>query len=111
MAVWRGQPFAADSARGRLAGEWLCSEEFPYRGRLHSIQGDVGFFANHLGTPGPAANSPRWLCDCNREDNPWNDFVKEFHSPNMNVPITILARKSNTQHVCTLSACILINIA
>lgn len=77
-----GQPFPADSQRGLDAGKWLCSEEFPYRGWLHYILGDMEFFSNHLGTPGPNANSPCWLCDCDREDNPWNDFVKDLHSPN-----------------------------
>ena len=77
---WNDNFFIAGSERDLKKGTWLCSAERPYRGWVHSIQGDMEYFQT-LGCPGPNANEPCWLCDCDREANPFNDFVKEIGLP------------------------------
>ena len=76
-AARNNSPFPPGSARAKLAGEYLCSSDEPYRGWLYAIIGDMEFFSNHLGCPGPNADEPCWLCQGNRDKNPWNDFVKD----------------------------------
>ena len=76
---YNGHAFPVGSRRADLAGQYLCSEEHPYRAWIHSVIGDMEFFSQHLGTPAPASEELCWLCSANRDatDRPWNCFHKD----------------------------------
>ena len=71
-ADWNDNPLL-DGDRAALAGTALCDERTPYRGFIHSVLGDLEYFAS-LGMPYPGDDRFCWLCTADKDTNPWNNF-------------------------------------
>eukprot|EP00959_Pyramimonas_sp_CCMP1952_P472740 9500553-Pyramimonas_sp.AAC.1 len=78
---WKGDPL--DPERGRLAGQWLCSPEKPFRAFIYAILGDLEYYASHLQMPYPNDQRFCWLCPCHKGDgeNAFNNFIEDRGSP------------------------------
>eukprot|EP00959_Pyramimonas_sp_CCMP1952_P428127 8966603-Pyramimonas_sp.AAC.1 len=63
---WNGGPL--DSERSRLAGQWLCSADRPFKAFIYAVLGDLEYYASHLQMPYPGEDMFCWLCPCSRGD-------------------------------------------
>ena len=80
-----GKPLRKGSPFYEQRGQPLCSG---YRAVVWSIQGDAGFFANHLGLPHWQSNNPCMDCDCVASSEDESKWFKAIEMDKQNFKYT-----------------------
>ena len=66
MAVWKGNSFEVGSQRWLDRGKPLCNEQYPFKGFIYGILGDLDYFIKDFGMPHNNCNEFCFRCCADR---------------------------------------------